>query len=227
MTLVLGALDAEIAEITREMDDVRAESWCGFSVRVGRAGGHEVAVARSGVGKSLSALLCQHRVDTIHPDRIIVTGLAGALTPDLSIGDTVVARDCLQHDMDATAFGFAPGEIPYSPFRILECDRKMVDIAATIEPLDGAARVGRILTGDQFITDAAVRDCLHRELDADAVEMEGASVAVVAAVNEVPFLLIRTISDLADGTAPHDFAELVTYASRNSYHYLTSILDRL
>lgn len=223
MTLILGAMDGEIAEARRGIVDARSESWHGFGYWHGHLGEEEVIVARAGVGKTLSAMVCQRLIDLYHPAAILFTGVAGALNPRLEIGDTLIARDCIIHDMDATKLGFQRGEIPYTGFRLLQCDPGLVAAASSIEPLEGRMMTGRVLTGDQFVSESSVRSELRDTLHGDAVEMEGASVGLVATVNEIPFLLIRTISDKADGHAGVDFGRFLQFASRNSWHYLRQI----
>jgi len=230
MTLVLGAMDGEVAAIVGNMTVERRERWRGFPVVTGAIGGSPVVVSRTGVGKTLSAMLCQRLIDRYEPERIVFTGVAGALRKDLDIGDTVVAREALQHDLDVTALGFPVGQVPYSTYRVFTCDPGLVERAMAVEPEQGRAHLGRILSGDQFIADAARREALAREFEGDAVEMEGASVALVATVNEIPFLLIRTISDHADlseeGSAV-EFERVVELAAANSWHYLRTILKDL
>ena len=226
MTLVLGAMDGEVAAITAGMQVDAREEWNGFPVLRGEISGRPVVVSRTGVGKSLSAMLCQRLIDAWSPERIIFTGVAGALRSTLEIGDTVIAVDTMQHDMDVTALGFELGRIPYSPHRVFACDPELVRLAAGVRPPHGSAHRGRVLTGDRFVADAATRERLAQTLGGDAVEMEGASVGLVATVNSIPFLLIRTISDHSDGSAVA-FEEVVSFAAGNSWHYLREIMQHL
>lgn len=234
MTLVLGAMDGEVAAITAGMDVGSRGEWRGFPVVRGTIAGTPVVVSRTGVGKTLSAMLCQHLIDEYAPERIIFTGVAGALREDLEIGDTVIAEDTMQHDMDVTALGFERGQIPYSPHRFYVCDPGLVEAAIAVDsahraPHGGAhgdVHRGRVLTGDQFIADPARREELASAFDAIAVEMEGASVGLVATVNAIPFLLIRTISDHSDGSAV-EFEKVVAIAAENSWHYVSRILEDL
>jgi len=237
---LFGAFDEEITELLRNLEGDRKQQWSSFTFHQGRIGGREVVISKSGVGKSMAAMLTQKIIDLFDPDCIIFTGLAGAINPDLDIGDTVVARDCLQHDMDATALGFKRGEIPYSNFRIFDCDAGLVDIALGCEPSPAPAEAvgagpnphvmaGRILTGDTFLVKSMMKShrYLREELKGDAVEMEGASVGLAAAVNGVPFLIIRTISDRADGNASVDFNRFVPWASKNSFRFVRHIIERM
>jgi 5'-methylthioadenosine/S-adenosylhomocysteine nucleosidase len=225
VTAILGALSGEITEIVAALTQASTEQWNGFTFHRGTIAGSDIVVAKSGVGKTLSALLCQHVIDRFHPDRLVFTGIAGALRPDMEVGDTIIAKDCLQHDVDATRFGFLRGEIPHSGYRVVPCNPQLVAVAEQCVPTQGRRWTGRVLTGDQFITNAAERGYLRQELGGDAVEMEGASVGLVALVNHVPFLLIRTISDRADGRSPEDFPAFLAYASQNARHYLMTIME--
>lgn len=226
MTLILGALDGEVKTITERMK-VKSESlWHGFPIREGTISGEDVVVSRSGVGKTMSAMVSQHLIDHYRPIRVIFTGVAGGLVPEVSIGDVVIASECVQHDMDATSFGFEPGEVPYTKYRVLPSDPDLLDLARAVPLAAGRVHVGRILTGDTLIADPLVRDSLVDRFAGLAVEMEGASVGLVAAVNEIPFLLVRTISDTADESVA-DFAKLLSVAAENSWHYLSEMLQRI
>lgn len=226
MVLLLGALDEEIAELREAITAETKETWRGFSFWRGRIEGREVVLAKTGVGKSLSALVTQHLVDRFTPTEILFCGIAGSLTPTLEIGDLLVARDCLQHDMDARPVGFPLGQIPFTPFRVLTCDGSLVEAALSFTPAGYRVISGRVLTGDQFLTssDRASHRYLTEELAGDAVEMEGASVALVAAVNEIPFLLVRAISDRADGGAPRSFNRFLTLAARRTFDIILHVL---
>ncbi len=226
MVALLGAMDGEITELLGALEGRSDESWAGFTIHRGALEDREVVVAKSGVGKTMSALLTQRLIDVYSPVAIVFTGLAGGISAKLEIGDVLVARDCAQHDMDATPLGFRRGEIPYSPYRILSCDPALVAVAASCIPENGKTIVGRILTGDQFITGKALSSYryLSDELEGDAVEMEGASVGLTATVNGIPFLLVRTISDRADGKAVPDFEAFLPQASRNSLRFVRAVL---
>jgi len=226
MIILLGALDGEIAEFLDALGAKTDEPWNGFVFHRGLLEGKEVVVAKSGVGKTLSAMVTQHLIDKYHPTAIIFTGLAGGISTKLDIGDTLIATDCMQHDFDVTALGPKRGAIPFSPYRIFSCNPGLLELALSCVPLDGKAVCGRVLTGDQFITgkNLAAMSYLVDELEGDAVEMEGASVGLVATVNDIPFLLIRTISDKADAGAILDFKAFLPRASRNSLRYVRHIL---
>jgi adenosylhomocysteine nucleosidase/adenosylhomocysteine/aminodeoxyfutalosine nucleosidase len=219
-------MDGEIAEFLIALDGRTDESWNGFVFYKGLLEGKDVVVAKSGVGKTMSAMVTQHLIDVYRPSAIIFTGLAGGVSPGLDIGDTLIANDCMQHDFDVTALGPKRGAIPFTPYRIFSCDPGLLELAMSCVPLDGKAVRGRILTGDQFITgkNLSAMRYLVEELEGDAVEMEGASVGLVSTVNSIPFLLVRTISDKADAGATLDFKAFLPKASRNSLRFVRHIL---
>lgn len=225
---VLAALDEEIEAFrgAHELEPVeRGTPFAAFRFRVGAV---EAVLMRTGVGKAFAAMVAQRAIDRVRPDYLIVTGIAGSVREGLDLGDVVVSRDCVQHDLDATALGFELGQVPYTEHRILRADPRLVELALATQ-VDGQRVVaGRILTGDQFVSDPD--DALRRrlsELDGSVVEMEGAAIALVATVNRVPFVIIRSVSDKADAAAPADFGAFLRRAAANSYTVCAGILHGL
>lgn len=229
MTVLMGAMDGEISDLIDLLDDRTDGHFRGYALTRGSLAGKPVLVAKSGVGKTYAAMLTQRIIDMFEPDRLVFTGLAGSINPSIDIGDTVVARDCMQHDLDATAVGFRRGEFPYENIRELPCDEQLVDIASGYRPQAGRLHVGRVLTGDQFLdrTRLAASPWLREELHGDVVEMEGASVAAVCRYNGVRFLLARTVSDKADSNARVDFERFLPKASANSAGLVRHIMGAL
>ncbi len=227
--LVLAALAEELTELLSRASIEAVERWHGFTFHRGRLSGKEVVIARTGVGKSLSAMLAQHLIDRYRPQALLFSGIAGALRPQLEIGDMVVARDCLQYDLDARPAGFALGQVPFTDIRIIACDERLREIALSFQPAGYRITEGRILTGDLFLTraDRESHRYLVEELEGTAVEMEGASVGLVATINETPFLLVRVISDRADGAASVDFARFLPEASARTGALVAYLLARL
>ena len=225
---VLVALDEEIEVFQRahDLESVQEEApFVAFRFRVGDV---EAVLMRTGVGKAFAAMVAQRAIDRVRPDYLIVTGIAGSVREGLELGDVVVSRDCVQHDLDATALGFDLGQVPYTEYRILRAEPRLVELALAT-PVDGQRVVaGRILTGDQFVS--APDDALRRrlqDLDGFVVEMEGAAIALVATVNSVPFVIIRSVSDKADAAAPVNFGAFLRCAAANSYSVCAGILECL
>lgn len=229
MTVLMGAMDGEISDVIDLLAGREVVHFREYAMTRGEISGKPVLVAKSGVGKTYSAMLTQRIIDMFEPERLIFTGLAGSINPSINIGDMLVARDCMQHDLDATAVGFRRGEFPYENIREMPCDEQLVDIASTYEPPAGSLHLGRVLTGDQFLDRARLTASpwLRDELDGDVVEMEGASVAAVCRYNGVRFLLARTVSDKADSNARVDFERFLAKASANSSGLVSHIMARL
>jgi 5'-methylthioadenosine/S-adenosylhomocysteine nucleosidase len=227
--VILGAMDSEISEFLSKLDSRQAVAWNGFAQHRGRLEGQEVLISKSGVGKVMSAMVTQHLIDTWHPKAVIFTGLAGSLRPHIDIGDTLLAADLVQHDLETAGLGLPRGQVPFSDYRFMPSNPVLLELAAGFAPNQGRLHQGRICTGDQFITHREMNShaYLTEELDGDGVEMEGASVALVCTVNRVPFLVARTISDRADGSASNNFAAFLPQASRNSLDFLQFLLPKI
>lgn len=226
MIVILGAMESEICEFLIHMENRETRHWNGFEHHQGLIDGHEVLVSRSGVGKVKAAMMTQHLIDDYRPCAILFTGLAGALQGHIEIGDTLVARDLVQHDMEVSALGFPRGQIPFTEWRFLHSDPQLLALAQGYVPAHGRLHIGRICTGDQFIShrDMASHAYLTGELAGDGAEMEGASVALVCHINQVPCLVARTISDKADGSAAVNFEEFLPRASHNSLDFVRYML---
>ena len=225
---ILAAMREEIDAFRRAYDVIPAPGERQFPADRFVLGEVEVTLMRSGVGKVLAAMVTQHLVERVRPHYLIVTGIAGAVRPDLELGDVVVSRDCVQHDFDASPLGFELGQIPYTDYRFLAADPKLIELALATPVAGQRVVAGRILTGDQFIKDPdpALRERL-RTLDGSVVEMEGAAIALVATVHRIPFVIIRSVSDRADAAAPADFGAYLRRAAANSHTVCAGILERL
>ncbi|HAQ06027.1 MAG TPA: 5'-methylthioadenosine/adenosylhomocysteine nucleosidase [Bacillus bacterium] len=224
---IIGAMDEEIQHILDGMNKYEQQRKAGISFYIGTFNDYEIVLCKSGVGKVNASVCTQILIDEFEASHIIFTGVAGAVNPDLKIGDIVVSIDCLQHDMDATALGFKLGEIPYSEVSVFKADSKLVDLAisASKETVQGKKIMsGRILSGDQFIADREKVKFLHEELQGYCTEMEGAAVGQVCSMNAIPFVIIRSMSDQADGSADVNFMEFTKLASQNSYEIVNEMI---
>ncbi len=225
ITVLLGAMDIEIEEYLKHISSLEEVVWNGFSFYEGILNTQKVVVAKSGVGKVFSAMITQKLIDLYSPTQVIFTGVAGALNPNYKVGDVVISIDCVHHDMDATSLGISRGTIPYTSYRFFEADNKLRELALSAK-IGHRLYEGRILTGDQFITGSKLKNYSYfiDELHGDAIEMEGAAVAQVCTLNSIPFLIVRTISDLANEQASVDFNNLLPEIANNSFLIATHIL---
>ncbi|MNK25680.1 Aminodeoxyfutalosine nucleosidase [compost metagenome] len=225
---LLGAMDEEIALLLADMESKETVHFSGITFTKGSLYGKQVVVCKSGVGKVNAAVTTQVLIDRFGVSAILFTGVAGAANPDLNIGDIVISSSCQQHDMDVTALGFPKGVIPYQEVSDFPADRTLVKLAeAACSRIckDHKFIVGRVLSGDQFVADHAIVQSLYETLGGACVEMEGSGVAQVSHLNNIPYVVLRSMSDKADGTANVNFAEFTVEASRRSYEILRDILE--
>jgi adenosylhomocysteine nucleosidase len=202
---------------TLELDQVVKQA--GLDFYFGTLVGQPVVLLKCGVGKVNAAVATQVLIDRFGVDAIFFTGLAGSLVPHLKRGDIVVSNIVVQHDIDLTAFGRRPGEIP-DLARLIEADSKLVNLAADAAEQvlaetnpESQMIVGTIATGDSFVSDPDRIRWLQREFGAVATEMEGGAVGQVCQMNRVPFVVIRVISDGSSGGAAGEFIMFLDEAS--------------
>ena len=224
---IIGAMEIEVNRIKEQMEDVSVTDKAGMSFFEGKWNGNDVVVVRSGIGKVNAAVCAQILVDTFHADAIINTGIAGSLDARINIGDIVLSTDAIQHDMDAQGFGYAPGVIPQMEVSDFQADEKLIELAkkccAEVCP-DIQVFTGRVVSGDQFISDKKKKEWLSSQFEGLCAEMEGAAIAQAAYLNHVPFLIIRAISDKADDSATMDYPEFEAMAAENSVKLLADIV---
>lgn len=227
---LIGAMAEEIELIKDKLSDGSARMYAGITFYEGTLDGASIVLCKSGVGKVNAAVCTQLLVDRFAVSHVVFTGVAGALDPRLEIGDIVISTDCMQHDMDVTALGFPRGTIPYEDVSVFAADETLVELAGRAgNGLADGTRVlrGRVLSGDQFIADRELVARLHNELEGACVEMEGAAVAQVCAMNGLPFVVIRSMSDKADGSADVNFLEFTKLASLRSSELVERLLAEL
>lgn len=248
---VICAMAEEKAALREHMSHIEVRELLGRQVTLGRLEGHDVVVAESGVGKVASAVTAALLAREFSCRGLVVSGVAGGLDPELHIGDTVIAHSLIQHDYghlrDTALTPFRPGVPPLGEHRDLfsfdlsaDLSDRLTRLAAEIAlpdlPADliqrsggGPRRVlmGRILSGDQFINSEIVRRRLHREFAAHAVEMEGAAVAQVGVLLDLPVVVVRCLSDLAGADSHLDFPRFVTAVAPGAALVLRRIIREL
>lgn len=201
-------MELEVETLKAQMQINKIEKRASMEFYEGSMDGKEVVIVRSGVGKVNAAMCVQILADIFHVTHIINTGVAGSLDASIDIGDIVVSSDALHHDVDATIFGYRPGEVPQLGMLAFTADAAMIESAksACLEANpDIRVFTGRVVSGDQFISDSAVKERLTRLFSGSCTEMEGASIAHAATLNEIPFVIIRAISDKADHSAEVEY----------------------
>lgn len=224
---IIGAMADEVAGLKMLMQDTEIVRKASMEFYTGILEGKKTVVVQSGIGKVNAAVCTQILVDDFQAEVVINTGIAGSLNNDINIGDIVVSTDLVHHDMNAVAFGYKKGQIPQMEQFSFQSDealrRLAVEACQEVNP-DIQVFEGIIASGDQFVADQAVKDFIVEEFGAYAVEMEGAAIAQAASLNHVPFLVIRAISDKADGSAHVDYPAFEKMAIEHSIRLTRRIL---
>lgn len=227
---IIGAMEVEVARLKEAMEQLKVHQKAGMEFYKGKLAGCEAVVVRSGVGKVNAAVCAQILIDDFSADRIVNTGIAGSLQDKIDIGDLVISSDTLEHDMDATGFGYAPGVIPQMDCSTFAADEGLIALAreccGRVNP-DIHAFVGRIVSGDAFISDKEKKAWLSETFHGMCTEMEGAAIAHTAYLNQVPFLIIRAISDKADDSARMDYPGFEKQAVEHSVNLMLALAQEL
>ena len=218
---IIGAMESEVANLITRMENVTYREKAGRRFAVGTLAGKDAVVVQSGIGKVAAAITAQILIDEFAVDALLNTGMAGGLDPRLAVKDLVIATAALQHDFDITAFGhargFMYGEDDTKPTLFTAdanlCDKARI-AAAQVLPAGSKAIDGIVASGDIFVDDSELKATLRDGFGAAAAEMEGAAIAQAAAANGVPFVILRTISDLAEHQANVSFDELEQYVGK-------------
>ena len=227
---IIGAMEVEVAILKEKMEDVRIIKKASMDFYEGILAGKKVVVVRSGIGKVNAGICAQILADVFSVDAIINTGIAGSLNKNINIGDIVLSTDVVQHDMDATGFGYRKGQIPQMPVFFFNADDNLRRLAAEVcKEVNPDIQVfeGRIASGAQFVCDQDVKNRIVSEFSAYATEMEGAAIGQAAYLNEIPFLVVRAISDKADGSAQMDYSEFEKAAVDHSVRLTLNMLARI
>lgn len=227
---IIGAMDEEVAQIVEVMTIEKEENKAQMNFKQGKLNGKDVVVVRSGIGKVNAAVCTQVLADDFKVDYVINTGIAGSLKAQIDIADIVISSDVLHHDMDATGFGYALGQIPRMDTLSFKADDRLIELTkescAKAVPQIGV-HVGRVVSGDQFISDKEVKNRIADNFDGYCTEMEGAAIAQAAYLNNIPFVILRAISDKADDSATMDYPAFEKQAIKNSVLLIKELVDRI
>lgn len=220
---IIGAMEVEVATLKSQMNIKNVVTKASMEFNEGTIGNTEVVIVRSGVAKVNAGICVQILVDLFNVTHIINTGVAGSLDARINIGDIVLSTDACYHDVDATVFGYKKGEVPQLGIHAFPADASLREAAkAAIKKAapDLGVFEGRVCSGDQFVSSPDVKKAIIDEQGGMCTEMEGAAIAQACYLNKIPFVIIRAISDKADGSdivdypvfeekAAHDCAALV------------------
>ncbi|TDO97601.1 5'-methylthioadenosine/S-adenosylhomocysteine nucleosidase [Marinomonas balearica] len=226
---LIGAMDEEVAVIKAWMKDVKEESIAGCEFFIGTLDGVEVILQKSGIGKVNAALSTTLLLNNYAPEKVINIGSAGGFDPDLEVGDVVISSEVVHHDVDVTAFGYDIGQVPNLPATfeadalLTECAQKAIQTLGKVK-----AKLGLIGSGDVFMCEAErVAKARAAFPSMIAVEMEAAAVAQVCHKFGTPFVVVRSLSDVADKESPASFEEYLKVAAENSSAMIREMIKEL
>ncbi len=223
---IIGAMEVEVDLLRSHLTNRETFERAGMTFDRGLMGEMPTVIARCGVGKVSAAMCVQAMVDLFAVTHVVNTGVAGSLDASINIGDLVVSVDAVHHDMDVTALGYEPGQVPGLEVRAFAADeglRTAVAKAASVAAPEAAVYEGRVASGDLFVAEPQVKEAIRATFGARCCEMEGAAIAQACWLNGVPFAIVRAISDKADGSDVMDYPTFEAQAAQRC----AAIVERL
>ncbi len=227
---IIGAMHEEIVELKEMIVELEEIKFLDYTFYKGKLQGKEVVLVEGGIGKVNASVCTTLLLDRFNVKKLIFTGVAGGTNPSIDVGDVVISTELIEHDFNCVAFGMKPGEIPRMDTSIFKADKELVKIAKkSALSLFSKENIymGRIVSGDEFVAEPQKINWLRETFESECTEMEGAAVAHVCHLFKIPFVIIRSISDKANGDAKTDFHEFVKLAAKNSKNIIVEMLKRM
>lgn len=225
---IIGAMAVEVAALKEKMENPVVSQKAGMEYCEGILEGLPAVVVQCGVGKVNAAMCAQILCDCFGVTAIVNTGVAGSLSNDLDIGDLLVSRDAMYHDMDCHSLNYPVGMVPGLPLTFEADDTMLAYAFAAAESVNpGHTKIGRVASGDQFICQKEQKDTIIAVTQAMCTEMEGASIAQTAWRNGVPFVILRAISDKADDSAEMDYPTFEAIAADRCARVTTAMAKHI
>ena len=231
---IVSAMDVEISLLLKHANIKESKTIANATFHVGEINGKNVIITRSGIGKINASSAFTSAVNYYDLSKVIFTGVAGGVKDEEKVLDQVVATKLVEHDYGLlsnegfTWYGGNPGL--KEPGEVFECDPALVDLAynCSLSLLkDRSVYKGTIATGDQFVASEQYLVYLQKEFDAYACEMEGAAIAKVCQACDLPFVIMRTLSDKADGHANESYVDFMDVAADQSSSIVLKMLESL
>lgn len=224
---IMGAMEEEIEPLLSHFENVNIVEYANNKFYEVNYNGLDIVIAYSKIGKVFASLTASTMIEKFSCDTLLFSGVAGGINPELKIGDLIIADKLCQHDLDITAFGHPNGYVPGGKV-FVETNENLRNIAKKVARENNISVIeGTIATGDQFVHSVDRKEFIQNTFKADALEMEGASVAVICDALNIPFFILRAISDTADMDAGFDFDEFLKSSAKNSADYIVKIVDQL
>jgi adenosylhomocysteine/aminodeoxyfutalosine nucleosidase len=223
----MGAMPEEIEPILKKVGNYTTVEYANNKYYEASYNGVDLVIAYSKIGKVFSTLTATTMIEHFGAQKLLFSGVAGAISQDLKVGDLIVATKLSQHDLDITAFGHPYGYVPEGAV-FIEADKNMIEMSKEVaEDMGKSVKEGIIATGDQFVANEERKNWIGKEFNADALEMEGGSVAVVCDALNVPFFILRAISDAADIDASFSFDEFLETSAIESAEFVMKMVDKV
>ncbi|EAK5749063.1 5'-methylthioadenosine/adenosylhomocysteine nucleosidase [Campylobacter lari] len=224
---ILGAMPEEVTPLLETLKEYQTIEYANNTYYLAKYKNHELIIAYSKIGKVNSTLSATIMIEKFKAELLLFTGVAGAFNPSLEIGDLIYATKLAQYDLDITAFGHPLGYVPGNEI-FIKTDDKLNNLAIKVaKELGVKLQSGIIATGDEFICDENKKAKIREIFNADACEMEGASVALVCDALKIPCLILRSMSDKAGEKAEFDFDEFVEKSAKISANFVLKICEKL
>lgn len=223
---IIGAMQMEMDELKAVMTETSTESISGVDYVKGKIGDKDIVAAVSGIGKVFAAICTEAMILRYQPDMIINIGVAGSLSKELGVLSVAVAENVVQHDMDTSPLGDPVGLLSGINMITLPADPKMAGLLDDIlREKKIPHKKGTIASGDQFIASKEQKDRIVHYFDAIAAEMEGASIGHVCYINQVPFAILRSISDSEGGAM--DYQTFAEKAAVQSIEIVLELIEKI
>lgn len=225
---IVGAMAQEVEILSGLMTDKTETRVASAVILEGKINGKAVALLQSGIGKVAAAIGTAALLQLTKPDAVLNTGSAGGVARGLKVGDIVISDETRYHDVDVTAFGYEKGQLPANPAAFLS-DKKLADLAEKVAQEQGqSVKRGLICSGDSFINSEQKIAQIKADFpNVTAVEMEATAIAQVCHAFNVPFVVVRAISDAGDGEASMSFEEFLPLAAKQSSALVLGMLEQL
>ena len=224
---IMGAMPEEIEPLLEKVENIKKVEYANNSYYEATYKGKELVIAYSKIGKVFSSLTASTLIEKFGCSKLLFSGVAGAINPELKIGDLIIADRLCQHDLDITIFGHDYGYVPEGAV-FVESDEQLREVAKSVATKSNLSLIeGTIATGDQFVASNERKEFISKTFNADALEMEGASVAVVCDALDVPFFVLRAISDTANDDAGVDFDEFMVGSAKISANFILDMVESI
>lgn len=222
MTGIISAMELELKELTERMSQKQVAEYAGERYYSGKLAGKDVVICTCGVGKVNAAMHTQLLIEKYSPDVIIQNGIAGSLTPEVRYFDVVIGSELVYHDMQPWVMEQFPSleEVYYADAALVEAAQEAAGSGPNVH-------VGRIATGDLFVSGTKEKQDIAGRTHALCTEMEGCAVAHTAHLNHIPFVVMRSISDMADDSAETDYEDFQQKAADRAVEIVLKLLEKI